>query len=198
MEVIKKMEDLGAEIKEVSLPHTRYGIAVYYILATAEASSNLARFDGVKYGYRTADYTNLQEMYTKTRGEGFGKEAKRRIILGTYVLSSGYYDAYYLKAQKVRALIKKDFTDAFKEVDVLVTPTTPEVPFKLGEKKEDPLKMYLSDIFTANVNLAGLPAMALPVGKAASPPVGIQIISPLFREEKIIEVAYTIEQSLKS
>jgi len=132
MEVIKKMEDLGAEIKEVSLPHTRYGIAVYYILATAEASSNLARFDGVKYGYRTADYTNLQEMYTKTRGEGFGKEAKRRIILGTYVLSSGYYDAYYLKAQKVRALIKKDFTDAFKEVDVLVTPTTPEVPFKLG------------------------------------------------------------------
>jgi len=198
MEVIKKLEGLGAEIKTVSLPHTKYGIAVYYILATAEASSNLARFDGVKYGYRTPNYSNLQEMYMRTRGEGFGKEVKRRIIMGTYILSSGYYEAYYIKAQKVKTLIKKDFIDAFKEVDVLVTPTTPEVPFKLGEKKEDPLKMYLSDIFTANVNLAGLPAMALPVGKAASPPVGIQIISPLFREEKIIEVAYTIEQSLKS
>jgi aspartyl-tRNA(Asn)/glutamyl-tRNA(Gln) amidotransferase subunit A len=198
MEVIKKLEGLGAEIKTVSLPHTKYGIAVYYILATAEASSNLARFDGVKYGYRTPNYSNLQEMYMRTRGEGFGKEVKRRIIMGTYILSSGYYEAYYIKAQKVKTLIKKDFIDAFREVDVLVTPTTPEVPFKLGEKKEDPLKMYLSDIFTANVNLAGLPAMALPVGKAASPPVGIQIISPLFREEKIIEVAYTIEQSLKS
>jgi aspartyl-tRNA(Asn)/glutamyl-tRNA(Gln) amidotransferase subunit A len=198
MEVIKKLEGLGAEIKTVSLPHTKYGIAVYYILATAEASSNLARFDGVKYGYRTPNYSNLQEMYMRTRGEGFGKEVKRRIIMGTYILSSGYYEAYYIKAQKVKTLIKKDFIDAFRKVDVLVTPTTPEVPFKLGEKKEDPLKMYLSDIFTANVNLAGLPAMALPVGKAASPPVGIQIISPLFREEKIIEVAYTIEQSLKS
>ncbi len=133
-----------------------------------------------------------------TRGEGFGSEAKRRIILGTYVLSSGYYEAYYIKAQKVRSLIKKDFTDAFKEVDIIVTPTTPELPFKLGDKKEDPLKMYLSDIFTANINLAGLPALNLPVGSVNSLPVGLQVIAPLFREEKIIEAAYALEQSLKS
>ncbi len=198
MDVIKKMEGLGVETREISLPHTRYGIAVYYILATAEASSNLARFDGVKYGYRTSHYRDLQEMYMKTREEGFGKEVKRRIILGTYVLSSGYYEAYYMKAQKVRSLIRRDFTDAFKEVDVIITPTTPELPFKLGEKKEDPLKMYLSDVFTANVNLAGLPALTLPVGKVESLPVGLQIIAPLFREEKIIEVAYAIEQSLRT
>lgn len=197
-EAIKKMESLGAETRTISLPHTQYGIAVYYILAPAEASSNLARFDGVKYGYRTADYTNLQEMYSNTRGEGFGREVKRRIILGTYVLSSGYYEAYYMKAQKVRSLIKKDFTDAFKEVDVIVTPTTPELPFKLGDKKEAPLTMYLSDIFTVNINLAGLPAVTLPAGESSSLPVGLQVIAPLFREEKIIEVAYTVEQSLKS
>lgn len=198
-EVIKKMEsELGVEIRRVSLPHTRYGIAVYYILATAEASSNLARFDGVRYGYRTSNYTNLQEMYSNTRGEGFGKEVKRRIILGTYILSSGYYEAYYIKAQKVRSLIRKDFTDAFKEVDVIVTPTTPELPFKLGEKKEDLLKMYLSDIFTANINLAGLPALTLPVGCVDSLPVGLQIIAPLFREDRIIKTAYTVEQHLKS
>jgi len=197
-EVIGKMKDLGAETRRISLPHTQYGIAVYYILATAEASSNLARFDGVKYGYRTKNYANLQEMYMNTRGEGFGSEAKRRIILGTYVLSSGYYEAYYIKAQKVRSLIKKDFTDAFKEVDIIVTPTTPELPFKLGDKKEDPLKMYLSDIFTANINLAGLPALNLPVGSVNSLPVGLQVIAPLFREEKIIEAAYALEQSLKS
>ncbi len=194
---IKKIEELGAEIKTISLPHTQYGIAVYYVIATAEASSNLARFDGVKYGYRSPKYKNLHEMYANTRGEAFGGEVKRRIIMGAYVLSSGYYDAYYIKAQKVRSLIRKDFTDAFKQVDVIVTPTTPELPFKLGEKKEDPLKMYLSDIFTANINLAGLPAMTLPVGFVSGLPVGLQVIAPLFREEKIIEVAYAVEQSLK-
>jgi len=195
---IKKIEELGAEIKTISLPHTQYGIAVYYVIATAEASSNLARFDGVKYGYRSPKYKNLHEMYANTRGEAFGGEVKRRIIMGAYVLSSGYYDAYYIKAQKVRSLIRKDFTDAFKQVDVIVTPTTPELPFKLGEKKEDPLKMYLSDIFTANINLAGLPAITLPVGFVEELPVGMQVIAPLFREDKIIEVAYAVEQMLKS
>lgn len=197
MEAIRLIEKQGAEIKRISLPHTKYGIAVYYILATAEASSNLARFDGVKYGFRTGSYKDLREMYMNTRGEGFGAEAKRRIILGTYVLSSGYYDAYYIKAQKVRALIRKDFTEAFREVDVIITPTTPELPFKLGEKKEDPIKMYLSDIFTANVNLAGLPAMSIPAGFVSSLPAGLQIIAPHFMEEKIIATAYTIERSLK-
>jgi len=196
-EIIRLVEKLGVEVRRISLPHTRYGIAVYYIVATAEASSNLARFDGVKYGFRTSNYRNLQEMYMNTRGEGFGSEAKRRIILGTYVLSAGYYDAYYMKAQKVRALIRKDFTEAFREVDVIITPTTPELPFMLGEKKEDPLRMYLSDIFTANINLAGLPAMNLPVGFVNSLPVGVQIIAPHFREERIFEIAYAIEQSLK-
>jgi aspartyl-tRNA(Asn)/glutamyl-tRNA(Gln) amidotransferase subunit A len=197
MEVIRLIEKKGAEIKEISLPHTKYGIAVYYILATAEASSNLARFDGVNCGFRTDNYKDLREMYMNTRGEGFGAETKRRIILGTYVLSSGYYDAYYIKAQKVRALIRKDFTEAFRDVDVIITPTTPELPFNLGEKKEDLIKMYLSDIFTANVNLAGLPAMSIPAGFVSSLPTGLQIIAPHFREEKIIETAYTIEQCLK-
>ena len=196
MGVVKKLEDMGMVVKKVSLPHTRYGIAVYYILATAEASSNLARFDGVKYGYRTDNYNNLYEMYTNTRGEGFGKEVKRRIILGTFVLSSGYYEAYYLKAQRVCSLIKKDFTEAFKEVDVIITPTTPELPFKFGEKAE-PLKMYLSDIFTVNVNLAGLPAMNIPVGFISSLPVGLQIIAPHFREDRIIEMASFIEKCVK-
>ncbi|MCM8830297.1 MAG: Asp-tRNA(Asn)/Glu-tRNA(Gln) amidotransferase subunit GatA [Candidatus Omnitrophica bacterium] len=196
IEVVEKMEDMGMVIKKISLPHTQYGIAVYYILATAEASSNLARFDGVKYGYRTDDYTNLYQMYVNTRGEGFSKEVKRRIILGTFVLSSGYYEAYYLKAQKVRALIKKDFTEAFKEVDVIITPTTPELPFKFGEKTE-PLKMYLSDIFTVNVNLAGLPAISIPAGSVGNLPVGLQIITPHFREDRLIEVASFIESYMK-
>ncbi len=197
-EVVGRMEKMGAEIRRISLPHTRYGIAVYHILAAAEASSNLARFDGVKYGYRTADYANLQEMYNNTRGEAFGKEIKKRIILGTYMLSSGYYEAYYIKAQKVRTLIRKDFADAFGQVDIIVTPTTPELPFKLGEKKEDPLKMCLSDMFTANMNLAGLPALTLPVGCAESLPVGMQFVAPMFMEEKIIEAAYAVEQSLNN
>lgn len=198
METVKIMENLGAKIEKISLPHTSYGIAVYYIVATAEASSNLARFDGVKYGYRTQNYRNLMEMYTKTRGEGFGEEVKRRIILGTYVLSSGYYEAYYLKAQKVRTLIKQDFDEAFRKVDAIVTPTTPELPFKLGEKKDDPLKMYLSDIFTVNVNLSGLPAISIPCGFSSDLPVGVQIIVPHFKEELLIKIASALENELKN
>jgi len=195
--VIKILENNGAKIEEISLPHTSYGIATYYIIATAEASSNLARFDGVKYGYRNNNYKNLMEMYMKTRGEGFGEEVKRRIILGTYVLSSGYYEAYYLKAQKVRTLIKKDFEEAFKKVDIIITPTTPELPFKIGEKKDNPLKMYLSDIFTVNVNLSGIPGMSLPIGFSSSNlPIGIQIITPYFREDIMMKAAYFIENEL--
>lgn len=196
VKVVKLLEEKGIIIKRISLPHTQYGIAVYYILGTAEASSNLARFDGVRYGYRTKNYTDLYQMYANTREEGFGKEVKRRIILGTFVLSSGYYEAYYLKAQKVKALIKKDFTEAFKEVDVIITPTTPEIPFKFGEKAE-PLKMYLSDIFTVNVNLAGLPGISIPVGFFDNLPVGLQIIAPHFREDRLIEVASFIENCIK-
>ncbi|MCM8761777.1 MAG: Asp-tRNA(Asn)/Glu-tRNA(Gln) amidotransferase subunit GatA [Candidatus Omnitrophica bacterium] len=196
IEVVEKMEDTGMVVKKISLPHTRYGIAVYYILGTAEASSNLARFDGVRYGYRTNDYMDLYQMYANTREEGFGKEVKRRIILGTFVLSSGYYEAYYLKAQRVCSLIKKDFTEAFKEVDVIITPTSPELPFKFGEKAE-PLKMYLSDIFTVNVNLAGLPAISIPAGFVDNLPVGLQIIAPHFREDRLIEVASFIENCIK-
>ena len=195
--VLKAIVSLGAEIKNISLPHTQYGIPVYYIISTAEASSNLARFDGVKYGYRTANYKNLLEMYMNTRAEGFCREVKRRIMMGTYVLSAGYYQAYYIKAEKVRALIKKDFDEAFKNVDIIITPTTPELPFKIGEKKADPLKMYLSDIFTANVNLAGLPAISLPVGKVGNLPVGLQIIAPSFREDRLIEGASAIENYIK-
>lgn len=196
MEIINSLESSGAIIKEISLPHTEYGIAVYYILATGEASSNLARFDGVKYGYRTERYEDLYQMYSKTRGEGFGPEVKRRIMLGTYVLSAGYYQAYYLKAQRVRTLIKKDFIDAFKEVDVIITSTTPELPFRFGEKA-DPLKMYLSDIFTVNANLAGLPAISIPAGDISGLPFGIQIIAPHFREDRIIEVSSFIESYVK-
>jgi len=196
--ILKKLEGEGVKLERISLPHTEYGIAVYYIIATAEASSNLARFDGVKYGYRSTNYTNLIDMYKKTRGEGFGEEVKRRIILGTYVLSAGYYDAYYLKGQKVRTLIKKDFENAFEKVDLILTPTTPELPFKLGEKKDDPLKMYLSDIFTVNVNLSGLPGISIPAGFSSNGlPIGLQIIGPYFKEEKIIQFSYTIEEILK-
>jgi len=196
--LFKELEGMGVKLEKISLPHTEYGIAVYYIIATAEASSNLARFDGVKYGYRSTNYTDLVDMYKRTRGEGFGEEVKRRIILGTYVLSAGYYDAYYLKGQKVRTLIKKDFENAFEKVDLILTPTTPELPFKLGEKKDDPLKMYLSDIFTVNVNLSGLPGMSIPAGFSSNGlPIGLQIIGPYFKEERIIQFSYTIEKTLK-
>ncbi|MCX7917220.1 MAG: Asp-tRNA(Asn)/Glu-tRNA(Gln) amidotransferase subunit GatA [bacterium] len=196
--ILKILESEGCKIEEISLPHTSYGIATYYIIATAEASSNLARFDGVKYGYRSKNYKNLMEMYMKTRGEGFGEEVKRRIILGTYVLSSGYYEAYYLKAQKVRTLIKNDFENAFKKLDIILTPTTPELPFKIGEKKDDPLKMYLSDIFTVNINLAGLPAINIPCGFSSNRlPIGIQIIGDYFKEEKILNLSYILERCIE-
>jgi len=193
---IHHYESLGAICEETSLPHTEYAVPTYYILAPAEASSNLARYDGVRYGYRTKDPKDLIEMYTQTRSEGFGAEVKRRIMLGTYVLSSGYYDAYYIKAQKVRTLIQNDFLEAFKKFDVLLTPVTPNPAFKLGEKANDPLEMYLSDIFTINVNLAGLPGMSLPCGfTKAGLPIGMQLIAKHFGEEKIFSAAYAYEQS---
>ena len=195
---ITQMKDLKAEIREVSLPMTPYAVAAYYLIAPAEASSNLARYDGVKYGFRTTKEEGLLEMYMKTRQEGFGPEVKRRIMLGTYALSAGYYDAYYGKAQAVRTLIKKDFEEAFKEVDVIVTPTMPTAAFKLGEKSRDPLQMYLSDIFTISVNLAGLPAIVVPCGMTtAKLPVGLQIIGRSFEEEKVLRAGYAYEQSTK-
>lgn len=194
----KKIEQLGGCLEEVSLPHTQAGIATYYVIATAEASANLARFDGIKYGYRTSHYKNLGELYLYTRGEGFGQEVKRRIILGTYVLSAGYYQAYYLKGQRVRTLIRKDFSDVFEKVHLLLTPTTPELPFKIGEKSSDPLKMYLSDVFTVNVNLAGLPAISMPAGKSSEGlPIGFQIIGPAFQEKLVLKAAGALEQALR-
>jgi aspartyl-tRNA(Asn)/glutamyl-tRNA(Gln) amidotransferase subunit A len=194
-EAIRQLESLGAETLEVSLPHTDYTIATYYVLATSEASSNLARYDGVRYGYRSQG-RDLMDMYMKTRAEGFGPEVKRRIMLGTFALSSGYYDAYYLKAQRVRTLVKKDFEEAFRKVDLLVTPTTPEVAFRKGEKTGDPLKMYLSDIFTNSVNLAGVPAISLPCGfSKESLPVGLQIIGRHFDEETVLRAAHAYEQA---
>ncbi|MCB1214570.1 MAG: aspartyl/glutamyl-tRNA amidotransferase subunit A, partial [Deltaproteobacteria bacterium] len=187
---------LGAEIKEISLPHTEYGVPTYYILAPAEASSNLARYDGVRYGYRSQESKDLLEMYQKTRAQGFGPEVKRRIMLGTYVLSAGYYDAYYLKAQKVRTLIRQDFDQAFQKVDVILSPTSPTAAFKLGEKTTDPLQMYLSDIYTINVNLAGLPGMSLPCGLTQEGlPIGLQLIGKYFKEEELLKAAYAYEQA---
>jgi aspartyl-tRNA(Asn)/glutamyl-tRNA(Gln) amidotransferase subunit A len=194
-EAIKHMEGLGAKVVEVSLPHTAYAVAAYYILATSEASSNLARYDGVKYGVRVPA-KDLLEMYTETRARGFGAEVKRRIMLGTFALSSGYYDAYYLRAQKVRTLIKQDFDEALKQVDVIATPTTPEAAFKMGEKTDDPLKMYLSDIFTNSVNLAGVPGISIPCGfTKAGLPVGLQIIGKHFDEESVLKTADAYEQT---
>lgn len=192
---IDLFKKLGAEIKDVSLPHTDYAISAYYVIAPAEASSNLARYDGVKYGYRTNNSKNLLGMYKKTREEGFGSEVKRRIMLGTYALSSGYYDAYYLKAQKVRTLIKRDFDKAFESCDILITPTAPTPAFKIGEKFDNPVQMYLSDIFTISVNLAGVPAMSIPCGFSKGLPIGLQIIGRYFDEDTIIRTAYTFEQN---
>ena len=192
---LRVLEKNGAQVVEVSLPHSEYAVAVYYIIATAEASSNLARYDGMKYGYR-ARAKDLTETYMKTRQEGFGPEVKRRIMLGTYALSAGYYDAYYLKAQKVRALIKQDFEAAFKKCDVIITPTAPTTAFKIGEKTEDPLQMYLSDIFTISVNLAGLPGLSLPCGfDGAGLPIGMQIIGKHFDETTMLKIAYAYEQA---
>ena len=193
---IEELKSLGGEIKEIQLPRTDAAVAVYYVIATAEASSNLARFDGVKFGLRAKDTKDLLDLYTKTRQEGFGPEVKRRIMLGTYALSSGYYDAYYGKAQAVRTLIRQDFDAAFKEVDLIVTPVTPTPAFKLGEKSEDPLQMYLSDIFTISVNLAGLPAIALPCGfSKAGLPIGLQLIGRAFQEDTLLRAAHAYEQA---
>ena len=193
---IEYAKDCGAEIIDISLPNTSYALPTYYIVAPAEASSNLARYDGVKYGFR-AKGANLIDMYEKTRSEGFGAEVQRRIMIGTYVLSSGYYDAYYLKAQKVRKLIKNDFDEAYKKVDAILTPSTPSSAFKIGEKKNDPVSMYLNDIFTVPVNLAGLPAISIPAGHdAAGYPLGLQIIGKAFQEQEILNLAYAMEDKI--
>ena len=194
----KLLKEAGAEIVDISLPHTKYALPTYYIVAPAEASSNLARYDGVKYGYRSAKGNNLIEMYENTRSEGFGDEVKRRILIGTYVLSSGYYDAYYLKAQKVRRLIKNDFDKSFKSVDAILTPSTPSTAFKIGEKKNDPISMYLNDIFTVPVNLAGIPAISIPAGKDSSDyPLGLQLIGKPLDEQKILNIAYCLQKTIK-
>jgi aspartyl-tRNA(Asn)/glutamyl-tRNA(Gln) amidotransferase subunit A len=192
---VKVLEESGATTDAVSLPHTEYGVAAYYILAPSEASSNLARYDGVKYGYRTPQWSNLRDMYMRTRDDGFGAEVKRRIMLGTYALSAGYYEAYYKKAQQVRTLIRRDFEEVFQQVDVLVAPTAPTPAFKIGEKIDDPLQMYLSDVFTITINLAGIPAISLPCGfSSAGLPIGLQIIGKPFAEETILRVAFAFEQ----
>ena len=193
---IEYIKDCGVEIIDISLPHTKYALPTYYIVAPAEASSNLARYDGVKYGFRSLG-ENLIDMYEKTRSEGFGEEVKRRIMIGTYVLSSGYYDAYYLKAQKVRQLIKKDFDDAYKKVDAILTPSTPSSAFKIAEKTNDPVSMYLNDIFTVPVNLAGLPGISLPAGVDKNGyPLGLQIIGKPFDEQSILNIAYSMEEKI--
>ena len=193
---MKIIEDNGGEITEINLPNTNYALPTYYIVAPAEASSNLARYDGVKYGFRSKG-ENLIDMYEKTRSEGFGDEVKRRIMIGTYVLSSGYYDAYYLKAQKVRRLIKNDFDEAYKKVDAILTPSTPSSAFKIGEKTNDPVSMYLNDIFTVPINLAGLPAISIPAGHDKSGyPLGLQVIGKAFDEQNILNIAYSIEKNI--
>jgi aspartyl-tRNA(Asn)/glutamyl-tRNA(Gln) amidotransferase subunit A len=191
---IDTLRQLGAEVIEVSLPHTPYAVATYYILANAEASSNLARYDGVRYGYRTEQYANLLDMYMHTRAEGFGAEVKRRIMLGTYALSSGYYDAYYRKAQQLRTLFRQDFQQVFRQCQALLTPVTPGPAFRLGERLDDPLQMYLADILTIPVNLAGLPAMSIPCGFTSQDlPIGLQIIAPPFREDTMLQIAAAFE-----
>ncbi len=196
-QALKTFEALGATLVEVSLPRLGYAIADYYIIATAEASANLARFDGVRYGYRAPDVTTVHDLYALSREQGFGPEVKRRILLGTYALSSGYYDAYYLKAQKVRTLLRRDFDRAFEQCDVLVTPTAPTPAFKLGEKTDDPLQMYLSDIYTVTLNLAGVPGMSLPCGKSGEGlPIGLQIVAPAFEESRMFRAGWALEHAL--
>ena len=193
----KILKSEGAEIIDISLPHTEYALPTYYIVAPAEASSNLARYDGVRYGFRSSKGNNLVEMYENTRSEGFGDEVKRRILIGTYVLSSGYYDAYYLKAQKVRQLIKKDFDDSFNKVDAILTPSAPSSAFKIGEKKDDPISMYLNDVFTVPVNLAGLPAMSIPAGLDKNKlPLGLQLIGKPLAEQTLLNIAFSMEEKI--
>ena len=192
---IKEYEKLGAIIEEISLPNTALSVPAYYVIAPAECSSNLARYDGVRYGYRCKDAVDLEDLYKRSRSEGFGNEVKRRIMIGTYALSAGYYDAYYLKAQKVRNLIRNDFVEAFKKVDVILSPTTPTPAFKIGEKTSDPISMYLSDIYTIAVNLAGLPAMSIPAGFVNQLPIGMQLIGNLFGEAKLLNIAHQFQQA---
>ena len=193
---IDKLKSLGCEIVPVSLPHTPYAIPAYYLVATAEASSNLARYDGVRYSYRAAGVKSLSEMYRRSRDEGFGAEVKRRIMLGTYALSAGYYDAYYLKAQKVRTLLTRDFEEAFRKVDAIVTPTSPTAAFRLGEKSNDPLAMYLADIYTVTADLAGIPGISVPCGETREKlPIGLQILGKHFDEATILRVAHAYEQA---
>jgi aspartyl-tRNA(Asn)/glutamyl-tRNA(Gln) amidotransferase subunit A len=190
------MRNAGAEIVDVSLPHTRYSLPAYYIISPAEASANLARYDGVRYGFRASDTKSLIEMYEKTRAEGFGVEVKRRILMGTYVLSAGYYDAYYLKAKKVRKLIQQDFANAFDRVDILLTPTTPHSAFAFGEEPQDPVSMYLNDVLTVTVNMAELPGISIPIGvDGQNRPLGLQLIAPKFREDLLIQSGYVLEQN---
>lgn len=195
---IEKYKELGAEVEEFSLDVAEFSLAAYYIIACAEASSNLGRFDGIRYTYRTSEFNNLKELYKKSRSEGFGEEVKRRIILGTYVLSSGYYDAYYKKAQKVRTLVSNKFSEAFEKYDCLLTPTSPTVAFNIGEKSNNPLEMYLADICTVSINIAGVPAISIPCGvDSTGMPIGMQLIGKKFDEETILNTAYTFEQELK-
>lgn len=198
--VIKDIEilrELGADVEEFSLPSTKDGLAPYYIISSAEASSNLARFDSIRYGYRTKDYENVSELVEKSRSEAFGREVKRRIMLGTYALSSGYYDAYYNKAQKFRSKLKADFKEAFKKYDIIIGPVSPILPFKIGERCEDPTAMYLADIYTININLATVPSLSMPGGKSSEGlPIGLQLIGDVFTEEKIYKVAYALEKKL--
>lgn len=194
---IQLLAQAGGEVKPISLPHMKYAIPAYYVIATAEASSNLARFDGVRYGYRSPQAKTLAEMYRRSRDEGFGPEVKRRILLGTYVLSAGYYDAYYRKAQQVRTLLARDFLAAFEQVDAIVTPTTPTAAFKLGEKSNDPLSMYLADIFTVNASLAGIPGISVPCGQANDGlPIGMQILGPHFQEGILLRIAHVLEHEM--
>ena len=197
-ESIEIYKNLGAEVEEFSLDIAKYALATYYIIACAEASSNLGRFDGIRYGYRTPEFENLKDIYKKSRSEGFGKEVKRRIILGTYVLSSGYYDAYYKKAQQVRTLVSNEFSKAFEKYDVILTPTSPTVAFNIGEKSNDPLEMYLADICTVSINIAGVPAISIPCGvNSEGMPIGMQLIGDKFKEETILNAAYAFEQKIK-
>jgi len=191
---VKKYEQMGAKIEEISLPSTDYALPAYYLINPSEASANLARYDGIKYGFSEQKTDNLLEVYLKSREKGFGSEVKRRIMLGTYALSAGYYDAYYLKAQKIRTLVRKDFEKAFQKVDVLMSPVSPFLPFKIGEKIEDPLSMYLVDAYTVSINLVGLPALSLPAGKVGNLPVGLQIIGKPFQENKILDIAEFFEK----
>ncbi|MDN5302859.1 MAG: aspartyl-tRNA(Asn)/glutamyl-tRNA(Gln) amidotransferase subunit [Thermoanaerobacteraceae bacterium] len=195
LEAAKIFEKMGASFEEISLPHTEYALWAYYIIAPAEASSNLARYDGIRYGVRAKDYDDLIDLYKKTRSEGFGAEVKRRIMLGTYALSSGYYDAYYLKAQKVRTLVKRDFDEAFKKYDFILVPIAPTIAFKIGENTDDPLKMYMNDVCTIPVNMAGLPGISLPCGFSQGMPIGLQIIGKPFDEPTILRAAYAFEQA---